>query len=193
MTTTILDRETYLEALHRRYAEEAAIENGINIIELAKEAGFGQPYIGAMQHELKRFAALITAQLMSESSSICAEPVKHEVHQEPVAVVHNTDTPSNWSIIKPGLPAGTELYAAPVDANAIIEELEITKRCLFQMQEAAKAIREAARAEALKESAKVCDAYESRLEGMRDEDYQCELAGRQIGAARCAAAIRNLK
>lgn len=29
----------------------------------------------------------------------------------------------------------------PVDAKAIIEELEITKRCLFQAQEAAKAIR----------------------------------------------------
>ena len=33
-----------------------------NIIELAKEAGFGQPHIGAMQHELKRFAALVRAE-----------------------------------------------------------------------------------------------------------------------------------
>lgn len=38
--------------------------------------------------------------------------------------------------------------------------------------------------------AKVCDSYADRLEGMRDEDYQAELAGRQIGATRCAAAIR---
>jgi hypothetical protein len=49
------------------------------------------------------------------------------------------------------------------------------------------------RAEALKEAAKVCEDYENRLEGMRDEDYQCELAGRQMGAKRCAAAIRGLK
>ena len=54
------------------------------------------------------------------------------------------------------------------------------------------------RAEALEEAAKVCDAYIDRLHEMRDNDkslpeYQPELAGRQAGAGRCAAAIRGLK
>lgn len=47
-----------------------------------------------------------------------------------------------------------------------------------------------AKAEEREACAKVCDDYENRLEGMRDEDYQAELAGRQMGAHRCAKAIR---
>jgi nicotinic acid phosphoribosyltransferase len=42
----------------------------MNIIELAKEAGFGQPYIGAMQHELKRFAKLVAAHEREACESI---------------------------------------------------------------------------------------------------------------------------
>lgn len=43
--------------------------------------------------------------------------------------------------------------------------------------------------------AKVCEDYIDRLHDMRDNDpslpmYQPELAGRQAGAGRCAAAIR---
>ncbi len=38
-----------------------------------------------------------------------------------VAIVHNTDTPGNWSIIKPGLPAGTQLYTTPPSVEAAIE------------------------------------------------------------------------
>ena len=46
--------------------------------------------------------------------------------------------------------------------------------------------------------AKVCDDYIDRLHEMRDKDdslpmYQPELAGRQAGAGRCAAAIRDRK
>ena len=42
----------------------------MNIIELAKNAGFGQPYIGAMQHELKRFAALVRAEALEEAAEL---------------------------------------------------------------------------------------------------------------------------
>ena len=45
-----------------------------------------------------------------------------QAEQEPVAEVHNTDTPSNWSIIKPGLPAGTKLYAAPVRTKDLTDD-----------------------------------------------------------------------
>ena len=60
----------------------------------------------------------------------------------------------------------TPLYAAPVSIEAAV--LAEREAC-----------------------AKVCDDYENRLEGMRDEDYQAEIAGRQMGAARCAKAIRS--
>ena len=36
------------------------------IISMALEAGFGQPYIGAMKYELKRFAALVAAHAKSD-------------------------------------------------------------------------------------------------------------------------------
>ena len=45
----------------------------------------------------------------------------------------------------------------------------------------------------IEECAKVCEAYDERIETMRDSEYQAELAGRQAGAMRCAAAIRELK
>lgn len=38
--------------------------------------------------------------------------------------------------------------------------------------------------------AALCDTYEERLEKMRNPEYQPELANRQVGAMRCAAAIR---
>lgn len=50
----------------------------------------------------------------------------------------------------------------------------------------------ALRAMHLEEAAKACEAYDERIEGMRDSEYQAELAGRQAGAMRCAAAIRRL-
>lgn len=37
-----------------------------------------------------------------------------------------------------------------------------------------------------------CKAYDEKIETMRDNEYQAELAGRQAGAARCASAIRDL-
>ena len=41
--------------------------------------------------------------------------------------------------------------------------------------------------------AAVCEEYVDRIEAKRDEEYQAEYAGRQAGATRCAAAIRELK
>ena len=74
------------------------------------------------------------------------------------------------------------LYAAPVRTKELTHERERL------------AIREAA----FEEAARWCDAYIDRLHELRDNDeslpmYQPELAGRQAGAARCAAGIRGLK
>jgi len=41
------------------------------IIRMAREAGFGQPYIGAMQHELKRFAALVATHEREACANVC--------------------------------------------------------------------------------------------------------------------------
>ena len=45
----------------------------------------------------------------------------------------------------------------------------------------------------LERAAAMCETYEDRLDGLRDSEYQAELSGRQAGAMRCAAAIRQLK
>lgn len=39
----------------------------------------------------------------------------------------------------------------------------------------------------------VCEQYDEHIEAKRDAKYQAEYAGRQAGAMRCAAAIRELK
>ena len=139
-----------------------------------------------------------------------AEPVKQElnwgnnkfmpheqpVKQEPVGMVKSSEEWGVADVLIAGLPIGTKLYAAPVDAKAIQAD-----GFREGYEKGVKGIHEAmafARAEALEEAAKVCDAYIDRLHEMRDNDkslpeYQPELAGRQAGAGRCAAAIRGLK
>ena len=44
---------------------------------------------------------------------------------------------------------------------------------------------------ATERAAKVCDAYDARIESEGGEEYQEELAGRQAGALRCFSAIRE--
>ena len=95
----------------------------MNIIELAKQAGFviwskGErqgkvDWASEYDDELERFAALITAQLMSESASICAE-------REPVAWVRVYE--DGGYFIEPNekmldLDTATvhDLYAAPAE------------------------------------------------------------------------------
>jgi hypothetical protein len=110
------------------------------------------------------------------------EPVK----QEPVAWVneHGMFTTIKNEYGEEWLP----LYAAPVDAKAILETERKRHAFELSMQEElfadnAKAIR----AEALEEAAKVCDEEAkswARLNAQDEEGY---------GASQCAAAIRGLK
>ena len=44
----------------------------------------------------------------------------------------------------------------------------------------------------LQEAINQCEMYENHIEGLRDKTYNAELAGRQIGAFRCAQLIRSL-
>ena len=44
----------------------------------------------------------------------------------------------------------------------------------------------------LQEAVDCCEAYENHIEELRDKTYNAELAGRQIGAFRCAQLIRSL-
>ena len=154
-----------------------------DIIELAKEAGFvGFGPVG--QQKLERFAALVRAEAL-------AEPVK----QEPVAC--DGDFPEGFDASL-GIPAQA-LRAANAVMFDLINKREWDVPCTaehiraYASKYAAPVDAKVIRAEALEEAAKVCDEYENRLEGMRDSSYQAELAGRQMGAFRCAAAIRGLK
>lgn len=44
----------------------------------------------------------------------------------------------------------------------------------------------------LQEAIDRCEAYGNHIEELRDKTYNAELAGRQIGALRCAQLIRSL-
>ena len=73
MPTTILDSESYTEALQHRCKEETKTEERINIIELAKKAGYDEQSetIPSFQKFIERFAALVRADLMKQVMSIC--------------------------------------------------------------------------------------------------------------------------
>ena len=116
------------------------------------------------------------------------QPVKQsqlaDASLEPVGVVESNEEWGVAGVLIAGLPIGTKLYAAPVDAKAIREaaraELmaELTKTWGNKHWTA---YEEAIRAEALEEAAKVCE------EIMEYGEYpDCE-------AEQCAAAIRGLK
>jgi hypothetical protein len=140
----------------------------MNIIELAKEAGFVVQIHGecfghtTLEHRfnpdrLEAFAALVRAEAL-------AEPVK----QEPVAWKRESDGVLFSFEVYEGL---TPLYAAPVDAKVIREERD--SMWLAQMEFEEKRVR----AEALEEAAKLCED--------RGFDPYIE--------EQCAAAIRGLK
>ena len=95
-----------------------------------------------------------------------------------------------------------ERFASLVRAKNAKEDLKmlenLRKETIAQCEAGMIEAYQLGRAEALEEAAKWCDDYINRLHDMRDNDmslpqYQPELAGRQAGAGRCAAAIRGLK
>ena len=71
MPTTILDNETYPEALHRRYAEESRIDRKIEIIAMAKTAGFFEFNVEGWVKEFERFAALVAAHEREACAKVC--------------------------------------------------------------------------------------------------------------------------
>ena len=95
-----------------------------------------------------------------------AEPVK----QEPVGVVESSEEWGVAGVLIAGLPIGTKLYSAPVDAKAIRAEA-------YQQ----------GRNEMKEEAAKVC---ESKLPYQEEYDFQ-KASGNTARA--CAAAIRGMK
>jgi hypothetical protein len=98
---------------------------------------------------------------VEQNLTMVAEPVK----QEPVAWCNPSPTCARHI---EGMPVGTQLHAAPVDAKAI-------------------------RAEALEEAAKLCDENAAKAEA---NGYTCKgetfIDGFGDGSAACAAAIREL-
>ena len=87
MPTTILDGETYEQARHRRFTEEAKVIEKIQqdeIIRMAREAGFDNAS-GIYYGELERFAALVAA----HERETCAKVVESGVlgHSECAAAI----------------------------------------------------------------------------------------------------------
>jgi hypothetical protein len=132
-----------------------ALKRALNLLESEWPEGdeIAQPVIDAIREAL--------ADHVEQNLTMVAEPVK----QEPVAWCNPSPTCARHI---EGMPVGTQLHAAPVDAKAI-------------------------RAEALEEAAKLCDENAAKAEA---NGYTCKgetfIDGFGDGSAACAAAIREL-
>ena len=83
MPTTILDNETYPEALQRRYAEETKAEKQAEIIRMAREACSPHQVLNTDLVFLERFAALVAAHEREACAKVCDEwnwSSKHGAH-----------------------------------------------------------------------------------------------------------------
>ena len=72
MPTTILDGETYRDALQRRYSEEAEKEEQMNIVKLTDQAGSYTSVINGntcfTYGQLRRFVELVRAEVLEEAA-----------------------------------------------------------------------------------------------------------------------------
>lgn len=87
------------------------------------------------------------------------------------------------------LQAAKEAGFAP---NRSYTNIPVTGYATHDLSDQIKAFAAIIEKRTIERCAVVCESYDDRLEALRDNDYQAELAGRQAGAARCAAAIRKL-
>lgn len=71
MPTTILDGESYPDALQRRYAEEAEAEKRIRVIEQAKAVGIrDERALYLYEDEFILFSELIRAEALEEAAKV---------------------------------------------------------------------------------------------------------------------------
>ena len=73
MPTTILDNESYPEALQRRYEEEAKNEKNMKLIQMAGEACAPHQILNTDLVFLERFAALVAAHEREACAKVCDE------------------------------------------------------------------------------------------------------------------------
>ena len=76
MPTTILDGETYEQARHRRFTEEAKVIEKIHqdeIIRMAREACAPNQTFNSDEEWVKRFAALVAAHEREACAKVCDE------------------------------------------------------------------------------------------------------------------------
>ena len=73
MPTTILDNESYPEALQRRYTEEAKNEENMKLIQMAEEACSPHQILNTDLVFLERFAALVAAHEREAFAKVCDE------------------------------------------------------------------------------------------------------------------------
>ena len=71
MPTTILDNESYPEALQRRYTEEAKNEKNMTLIQMAEEACSPHQVLNTDLVFLERFAALVAAHEREACAKLC--------------------------------------------------------------------------------------------------------------------------
>ena len=93
----------------------------MNIIELAKEAGFDDLFIKYGKIFLTKFAAIVRAEALAEQFRDATKMVAEPLKQEPVAWMKSNDTCTQLSFERFNSGA-IPLYAAPVDAKAIRAE-----------------------------------------------------------------------
>jgi hypothetical protein len=131
----------------------------------------------------------LNAKHVGELKQLRAEPVKHEVNQEPVGemIDKNGYKGAAWYCEPP--ITGTKLYAAPIDAKAIREAVraEAFTEAKEHFSKQLVGFRASVREQALEEAAKVCE------EGTGNAVQANVLKVLRQERERIAEAIRGLK
>ena len=174
MPTTILDGETYEQARHRRFTEEAKVIEKIQqdeIIRMALEACAPNQTFNSDEEWVKRFAALVAEPWIETSKALAKEIIelKKQAEQEPVAwdlaekVRRDLDRKScPDAYMRIAMESIVKHYAAPASVEAAV--LAEREAC-----------------------AKVCDEEAKSWARLNAQDEE------GFGAIQCAAAIRGLK
>lgn len=165
MGTTIESDWENTRLLEELAAARAEIEDVQLVSQLHYDANLSlRQQLAAEQAKNVKLLDFIARAQVSSGVCCCGEPM--DGHPSPMSCGHSPVDMWDHAVRK--------LLDAPSDTSALGA---IVKKAGEVMRELAE---------------NACKAYDEKIETMRDNEYQAELAGRQAGAARCASAIRAL-
>lgn len=142
--------------------------------QLKKELATAQEHIrdleAVRQNDIDEFN-ILSEQLAAALVACAAKDALFDGFRDNILFRMGVDSPYRKELIAPFWERAKEAIVIKPDASALkAHDDALIERC-----------------------AVVCEQYDEHIEAKRDAKYQAEYAGRQAGAMRCAAAIRELK